>query len=464
MKNSLYFALAASLVAFASCDDEDFTDWAAPTQIENAQGNVDHFDASVYECSYIDLASLPEGTTTVALFNLTVTGCELTSTAVKLMGVEYETDANGTFAVADLENAIISAFGRAPEPRLVDAEVIADVKCGVNNYRLEYPFEFQAQLSAPEIESGYYLVGDMCGWSAESMLAFSHVGEGNVYDYPCFTLTFETTADNQYWKIIGQNGVDAGDIWSDQIGVEIDGDVSTEGFLTSNNPGAGKIETAGKYKMTINMLEGTYSLEAVNYDEFIYYIGSTDGWSNADQLLKLQDDATGTYTGFIYCADPNGWGNQFKFQRVAGDWGTELNSSHFTTYEGAATDCGGNLGVSGGESVYYFEVSLGNMTIKATEITNMNLVGDFNGWNAADDAQQMIWKADERCYLMNRAEVTANGWKFTANNSWDINLGGQLDDLWANGDNLSAVGGYIKLFPTRTHKNTIYCTVEVLDY
>lgn len=460
MKNSLYFALAASLVAFASCDDEDFTDWAAPTQIENAQGSVDAPDATVTEGGFINLAELPEGTTTVSLFKLAVSGCQLTSTAVKVMGTEYETDANGTFAVSDLENAIISAYGRAPEVRTLDAEVIGNVKCGENNYRMKYPIQIQAQLSAPEIESGYYLVGDMCGWSAESMLAFTHVGDGNVYDFPCFTLTFETSADNQYWKIIGQNGVDAGDIWLDQIGVEIDGDVSTEGFLTSNNPGAGKIETAGKYKMTINMLEGTYAIEAVNYDEFIYYIGATDGWSNADQLLKLQDDATGTYTGFIYCADPNGWGNQFKFQRVAGDWGTELNNSHFTTYEGAATDCGGNLGVSGGESVYYFEVSLGNMTIKATEITNMNLVGDFNGWNAADDAQQMSWNATDRCWEITGAGVTANGWKFTANNDWGINLGGQLNDLVANGDNLSAEGSTIKLYPTRTSKNTIYCTVE----
>ena len=460
MKNSLYFALAASVVAFASCDDEDFTDWAAPTQIENAQGNVDKADGKLTAGSAIDIAELPEGTTTVSLFDVTVTDCELTSVLVKLQGNEYESDGKGTFAVADLENAVISAFGRAPEWRTLEAQVTGYCKAGANVYSFEEPLQIIVRLSAPQIESGYYLVGDMCGWSAEAMLPFTHVGEGNVYDNPCFTLTFETSANDQYWKIIGQNGVDAGDIWSDAIGVEIDGDVSTEGFLTSNNPGAGKIEEPGKYKMTINMLEGTYTIEAVNYDEFIYYIGATDGWSNPDQLLKLQDDATGTYTGFIYCADPNGWGNEFKFQRVAGDWGTELNNSHFTTYEGAATDCGGNLGVSGGQSVYYFEVSLGNMTIKATEIANMNLVGDFNGWNAADDAQQMSWNAADRCWEITDAAVNANGWKFTANNDWGINLGGQLNDLVGNGDNISAVGSTIKLYPTRTNKTSIYCTVE----
>ncbi len=457
MKNSLYFALAASLLAFASCDDEDFTDWAAPTQIENAPGSVDAPEATVTEGGFINLAELPEGTTTVSLFKLTVSGCQLTSTVVKVSGTEYETDANGTFAVSDLENAIISAYGRAPEVRTLEAEVIGNVKCGENNYRMNYPIQIQAQLSAPLIESAYYLVGDMCGWSADAMLPFSHVGDGNVYDFPCFTVTFETTTADQYWKIIGQNGVDAGDIWSDAIGVAIDGDVSTEGYLTSNNPGAGKIEQPGKYKLTINMMEGTYLLETVKYEEFIYYIGATDGWTNAIQRLKLTDGENGVYTGFVYCADPNGWGNQFKFQQVPGDWSTEINSGNFTTFDGAATDCAGNIGVSGGESVYFFEVSLGGLSIKATEITNMNLVGDFNGWNAADDAQQMTWNADEFCYVMEAPQVTSAGWKFTANNDWAINLGGDCSNLTQDGANITMTGEIIKLYPCRTNSDNLYC-------
>ena len=58
------------------------------------------------------------------------------------------------------------------------------------------------------------------------------------------------------------------------------------------------------------------------------------------------------------------------------------------------------------------------------------------------------------------AGVTANGWKFTTNNSWDINLGGNIGDLVANGDNLSVTGTTIKLYPTRKTSDNIYCTVE----
>ena len=107
-------------------------------------------------------------------------------------------------------------------------------------------------------------------------------------------------------------------------------------------------------------------------------------------------------------------------------------------------------------------------TLKGTRITNMNLVGDFNGWNPADDAQQMTWDATEYCYVIRTAGVNANGWKFTANNDWGINLGGndnvepsmKIDDLVANGKNLGAVGSVIKLYPTRKTSDKIYATVE----
>ena len=105
-------------------------------------------------------------------------------------------------------------------------------------------------------------------------------------------------------------------------------------------------------------------------------------------------------------------------------------------------------------------LDLAKKTLNGMKITNMNLVGDFNGWNPADDAQQMTWDAENFCYVITGAAVTANGWKFTTNNSWDVNLGGTIGNLVANGDNLSVTGTNIKLYPTRKTSETIYCTVE----
>jgi hypothetical protein len=121
---------------------------------------------------------------------------------------------------------------------------------------------------------------------------------------------------------------------------------------------------------------------------------------------------------------------------------------------------GGNFKATAGEGVYFVTLDMANMSISAVRINNMNLVGDFNGWNAGDDAQQMTWNATDYCFEISGAGVTANGWKFTCNNSWDINLGGTVDNLVANGDNLSVVGNTIKLYPTRKSSEKIYCTVE----
>jgi len=72
----------------------------------------------------------------------------------------------------------------------------------------------------------------------------------------------------------------------------------------------------------------------------------------------------------------------------------------------------------------------------------------------------MTWNATDFCFEITGAGVTANGWKFTSNNTWDINLGGELSNLEANGANISAVGTTIKLYPTRKNADNIYCTVE----
>jgi hypothetical protein len=126
------------------------------------------------------------------------------------------------------------------------------------------------------------------------------------------------------------------------------------------------------------MLDQTYEVTPLNFDKYIFFIGATDGWTNAEQKL-VGENFDGKYTGYLYCADPNGWGNAFKFQKIAGDWGSQLNSGSFTGgITGDFADGGDNINATAGEGVYYVEMDLIACTLKATFITNMNLVGDFN--------------------------------------------------------------------------------------
>ena len=300
------------------------------------------------------------------------------------------------------------------------------------------------------------------GWNTVSAKqAFKH-SDKDVYDDPIFTLTFETKEANQCWKVIPKKNIDAETFWAaGVVGPKIDGDDSMTGLLTNADAKAGKIAEPGKYKLTLNMMDYSYTIEKVMYDPFIYFIGSTDGWGSNDQKLALVDEETGTYTGYVYIADPNGAGFEFKFQREQGNWDTAIGASNFVTFKDAAKDPqnGNNLGVNAGEGVYYMDVNLSEGTITATKVESMGMVGKFQGWDVLAPVP-MTWNAEEYCFEATNVGVTADGWKFSVNKDWPINLGGSIDNLKQDGTDLKVAGNTVKLYPTRKTKDNIYCTVE----
>ena len=452
-------------MSMVSCT-EDYTDWGNP-QSNPQEEAVAFGNGSVTAVGVINLADVATEKVKVAsIVAPTSSDAAYTPTyKINFDGQTFDIDAEGNMATADLVNYIVEKFGKRPTERDVDATLDAWVSNGATAIKMATSETFQVKAipEAPVIEEGYYLVGDMFttddvnGWTKGVAKAFNH-SDKDVYEDPVFTVSFETTKADQYWKIIPKKNIDADDLWADGVvGPKIDGDDSMTGSLTNVDAKAGKIAKAGKYKLTINMMDYSYTIEEVKYDPFIYFIGATDGWTNAEQKLALVDANTGTYTGFLYCADPNNWGNQFKFQRVAGSWDNEINSSTFNTFDGAATNENGNIGVNAGEGVYYFDVNLANGTIKATKVETMGLIGNFNSWGG--DAA-MTWNAEEYCFEATNVGLTADGWKFRVNGGWDINLGGSLNNLTAGGDNIAVAGNTVKLYPTRKTSDNIYCTVE----
>ena len=459
-------------MSMVSCT-EDYTDWANPQSNPDKEEAVSFGDGSVTPEGVINLADVTGDKVKVASIVAPTSTKDTYAPFFKINfdGQSFDIDADGNMAKADLVNYITNTYGKRPIERDMDATLEAWQSNGSTAAKVKMTtsenFQVKAIPEAPFIDNGYYLVGDMFttddvnGWTKGVAKAFNH-SEKDVYDDPIFTVSFETTKADQYWKIIPKKNIDSDDIWAaGVVGPKVDGDDSMTGLLTNGDAKAGKIAKAGKYKLTINMMDYSYTIEEVNYDPFIYFIGATDGWTNAEQKLALVDDAKGVYTGYLYCADPNGWGNQFKFQRVAGSYDNEINSGAFSTFSGAATSEGGNIGVNAGEGVYYFDVNLGEGTITATKVETMGMIGGFNEW--AGDAP-MKWNAEEYCFEATfeapNAGVTADGWKFRVNGKWAINLGGSINNLTAGGDNITVAGNTVKLYPTRKTKDNIYCKVE----
>jgi len=190
--------------------------------------------------------------------------------------------------------------------------------------------------------------------------------------------------------------------------------------------------------------------------QLVYFIGATDGWNKSEQKLARNDNDN-ILRGFCYVADPNGWGLDFKFQKVAGDWNSQLNANDFVL-QGDVTGSD-NMTVTAGEGVYYMEMDFEKGTFKATKITAMSIIGDFTGWTGDVD---MVWDAERYCFTVTNAGVKKQewGWKFRANHDWSINLGGATNSLDFNGDNINVDADVVELFPTRRDSDNIYCTVK----
>lgn len=475
-KLSLYISIALAGLFMGSCS-EDFKDWADPqTNPQEDAITIPGFTATAAQA--IDFASVT--TDSVNTFSLSSAalpeGFTLGNARIELtpQGVEnatkttVNTSLDGKGAVADLASVVESAYGKRPTARTFDAQVYVNaIKEGQAVLIDAGKINLVMTPKAPFIDAAYYLVGDMFttddvnGWNTISdKQKFKH-SDKDVYEDPIFTITFETTKADQYWKIIPKTNVDAGNTDASAAGVvgpKVDGEDSMTDSLTNVDAKAGKIAKAGKYKLTLNMMDYTYTFEEVKYDPFIYFIGATDGWKSSDQKLALVDDAKGVYTGYVYLADPNAAGFEFKFQRAQGNWDTAIGAGTFVSFGGAAIGVdNGNIGVNAGEGVYYMDVNLSEGTITATKIETMGMSGDFNKW--AGDAP-MTWNAEEYCFEATNVGVTADGWKFRVNGGWDINLGGSLNNLTAGGDNITVAGNTVKLYPTRKTNDNIYCTVE----
>lgn len=425
-----------------SCS-EDFKDWADPqTNPQEDAITIPGFTATAAQA--IDFASvttdsvntfslssaaLPEGFTLGnARLELTPQGVEnATKTTVN-------TDLNGKGAVADLAPVVESAYGKRPTARTFDAQVYVNaIKDGQAVLIDAGKINLVMTPKAPFIDTNYYLVGQMTDWSLDTKFKFTH-SDADVYEDPVFTIMFTTTDDNQYWKIIPQGNVDAGNIWAVEnnpkgvVGVEKDGDDAMSGtLLTTTSKGekanAGKIAKAGIYQMTINMMDYTYSIKQIAPE--YYLVGALQSWSDQN-MSCLMTAETAMVQNFTtkWTGDANMkiWlGSDF------GKWDNAFGSASgdgVNTAEGKLKAGGGAIVCPEKGAYYTFTADFSTMTYKWTKLANQNptefkhvsLIGVGGKWNEGDDID-LEQVAPHNWYLA-KQEIPAGGLKIRADHKW----------------------------------------------
>lgn len=441
-KLSLYISIALAGLFMGSCS-EDFKDWADPqTNPQEDAITIPGFTATAAQA--IDFASvttdsvntfslssaaLPEGFTLAnARLELTPQGVEnATKTTVN-------TDLNGKGAVADLAPVVESAYGKRPTARTFDAQVYVNaVKDGQAVLIDAGKINLVMTPKAPFIDTNYYLVGQMTDWSLDTKFKFTH-SDADVYEDPVFTIMFTTTDDNQYWKIIPQGNVDAGNIWAVEnnpkgvVGVEKDGDDAMSGtLLTTTSKGekanAGKIAKAGIYQMTINMMDYTYSIKQIAPE--YYLVGALQSWSDQN-MSCLMTAETAMVQNFTtkWTGDANMkiWlGSDF------GKWDNAFGSASgdgVNTAEGKLKAGGGAIICPEKGAYYTFTADFSTMTYKWTKLANQNptefkhvsLIGVGGKWNEGDDID-LEQVAPHNWYLA-KQEIPAGGLKIRADHKW----------------------------------------------
>ena len=434
---SKYLMSALVVLLAASCQDAE-NEFAGPQAYPKEDAiTVPGFTAS--STSAIDLATdaasvdvfnlsdaaLPEG------FALGTARIVIEPTDVEAEATEIATDVDGMASVADLQALVESTYGKRPVNRAFKAQVYVDaIKDGQAFLIDAGVIDVNLTPKAPFIASAYYLVGDMVGWDDAGMVKFAH-SDADVYEDPVFTIMFTTNGANKYWKIIPQTNIDNGVFWAQGktgvVGVAVDGDPSMSGTLTTDAPQAGKIENPGMYKMTINMMDYSYTIEPVAPQYYI--VGAIQGWSDSKKTHLFTPVSS---TELSYTTKWTGaWDLKFWNSNDFGNWA----NAYGCTVDGDNSASGSIIGtgaqaISAPSAEYYtFTIDMANMKYTWTKLADQNpteystigLIGDFNGWSG-DVAMEQI--APHNWYVV--ATVADGTLKFRANSDWTVSWGADL--------------------------------------
>ena len=445
MKFVKYLAIAFAGVLMASCD-EDFNDWASPIKNpEEVAITIPGYTATAAEGAVIDMANAPATVKVLTLAGdalpegFTLENIRLKATPEGVENAQtYEIDLenDGTVETETFNTLTQKVFGLRPLQRTFNCKVFVDaVKDG--QAVLINAGSILVKVTPTPISKHFYLIGDIAGtsWSpTETSMPFNH-SDKDVYDDPVFTLTFPVNEGDNYFAFIDDVTVEKND-WAYVFAcAEGNGKNGETGKICRrnalDNDGSFKVTVNGdaKYvKMTINLMEGTYKIEKVNFALY-YEIGNESGWKTTNALCSPKLDEN--YQGY-YWLD-----GEFKFKPQAGtdDWAGDLEFAGDNKVEDIPNGPNFTAPKAG---FYQINLDLNTNTYSLVAINSITCVGNHNGWNQKDEAQHMTYNATEGCWELT-TDLT-NGFKFAANDDWTISWGGAKGNSEAY-DNLSQFDG-----------------------
>ena len=279
----------------------------------------------------------------------------------------------------------------------------------------------------------YYYVGALNGWS-DSDKTYQLTNSGvSAYLDPIFSIVIPAPVDDNgnrvdNWFKLAPGTAYGDNFWGSLICAADNGDESLKGQYVIGDAGAFNqpaSDGATYYRISINVLAGTWEFTPMAFKEYIYEIGNESSWSTAHALRSANYD--GKYVGY-YWLD-----GEYKFKPNEDNW-----DGDWEYVDGnKITDAGGpNMpGVAAG--FYMIKVDLGEMIFETTPFT-VSIIGSANG--AWDTDTDLTYNAEEGCFEVTTT-LNDGEFKFRANHDWGTNWGGEPDSLSQDGPNIGVTAG-----------------------
>lgn len=322
------------------------------------------------------------------------------------------------------------------------------------NYYAESKVTF-TPLNKVQISPAYYVIGAAGGWSADGARTqkFQHSG-ADVYDDPIFTITIDAGSDDCWFAIGDDTALDAianDNDWTKLLGTKGESEDLTGTMDFRYNLGGEHsfhVKGAKKIRITLDMMEYSYTIEPVNIADAYYLIGGPGEWNAASaRTMKFShsakdvfEDPVFTYTfegnggdmWFAICDDEslnglenNDWSNVFGTKSGDGNSG----ESGSLARRSALTDAG-SFKVDGKAKFYRVSINMAEMTYEVKALNFQQYIyeaGVNNGWGSTE---QPLYCAD--------GNGTYTGFFYAKEDSWTdgkgaFKLRGAADN-WDNGN------------------------------
>lgn len=453
MKNRIYlFVTLLTVLFFAACEDV-YDHVAEPPQAyeQEAEQTISGFtfalgsdlsapvvlteedleDATPWEVIMTTATpALTEGAT--LKFSVEVSDTEDFTNVVAIPSASDQNSA--TVTAADLNEAVKSLYGKAPNARAIYLRTTYYIVDGTSSTMIPTPVVLgpvTVTPVGPVIETEYYLIGSINGWNINDLegYMFSHSGK-DVYEDPNFSILVNNLQGE--FKIVPKSSKEAAS-WDGVFGTYEA--TALEGELKSDGGNLTVVEP-GWVKVTLNMMEYTYTIELIGEMSLeIYVPGGHQGWAPDVAPTLYNRNFDFKYDGYVYFADA---GTEFKFTSQPNWDGPNYGDGG----DGTLSADGGNLVVSEA-GMFRIIVDLSGSPLYSMEKTEWGLIGDATGgkW---DNSTPMSYDPATQLWSVTTT-LDAGTFKYRANNAWDINLGGDINNLSYGGDNITVAeaGTYI---------------------